>query len=108
LTNKGWYPLQHSAAIALLEVYPWRCFASVFHSDGSATCRPIPEALLPVVKLLLFVGVLGAATTMVAMEYFLFSFDHSSDMQKVFWLCVILFPLLAPLSTEECGACILF
>lgn len=36
-------------------------------------------------KLLLFVGVLGAATTMVAMEYFLFSFDNSSDMKKVFW-----------------------
>jgi hypothetical protein len=44
----------------------------------------IPEALLPVVKLLLFVGVLRAATTMVAMEYCLFSFDNSSDMKKVF------------------------
>jgi len=96
LTNNGWYPLQHSAAIALQEVYPWRCFASVFHSGGSASCRAIPEALLPVVKLLLFVGVLGAATTMVAMEYFLFSFDNSSDMKKVFWFCVILFPLLGP------------
>jgi hypothetical protein len=58
----------------------------------------IPEALLPVLKLLLFVGVLGAATTMVGMEYFLFSFDTSSDMKKVFWFCVMLFPLLgAPL-----------
>jgi hypothetical protein len=71
-------------------------FSSVFHSGGSAICRAIPEALLPVVKLLLFVGVLGAATTMVAMEYFLFSFDNSSDMKKVFWFCVILFPLLGP------------
>ena len=47
-------------------------------------------------KLLLFVGVLGAATTMVAMEYCLSSFDNSSDMKKVFWFCVILFPLLGP------------
>jgi hypothetical protein len=39
---------------------------------------PIPEALLPVVKLLLLAGVLGSATTTVAMEYFLFSFDDSS------------------------------
>jgi hypothetical protein len=46
--------------------------------------------------MLLFVGVLGAATTMAAMEYFLFSFDNSSDMKKVFWFCVILFPLLGP------------
>ena len=57
---------------------------------------PIPEALLPVVKLLLLAGVLGSATTMVAMEYFLFSFDDSSARKKVFWFCVILFPLLGP------------
>jgi predicted tellurium resistance membrane protein TerC len=55
----------------------------------------IPEAL-PVVKLLLFAGVLGAATTMIAMEYFLFGFDTSSAMKKVFWFCVMLFPLLGP------------
>ena len=30
------------------------------------------------------------------MEYFLFSFDNSSDTKKVFWFCVMLFPLLGP------------
>ena len=62
----------------------------------AAQLGPIPEALLPVVKLLLLAGVLGSATTMVAMEYFLFSFDDSSARKKVFWFCVILFPLLGP------------
>ena len=54
----------------------------------------IPEVLFPVVKLLLLAGVLGAATTMVAMEYFLFAFDKSSASKKVFWFCVMLFPPL--------------
>jgi len=56
----------------------------------------IPEALLPVVKPLLLAGVLGAAITMVAMEYFLFSFDDSPAMKKVFWFCVMLFAPLGP------------
>jgi hypothetical protein len=56
----------------------------------------IPEALLPVVKVLLLAGVLGAATTTVAMEYFLFGFDNSSALKKVFWFCVMLFPPLGP------------
>jgi hypothetical protein len=56
----------------------------------------IPEALLPVVKLLLLAGVLGAAITMIAMEYFLFGFDTSPAMKKLFWFCVMLFPPLGP------------
>ena len=56
----------------------------------------IPENALPVVRLLLLAGVLGAATTMVAMEYFLFGFDNSSALKKVFWFCVMLFPPLGP------------
>src|ERR1700682_5149532 len=67
----------------------------LFHGVA-AQVGPIPEALLPVVQLLLFAGVLGSATTMVAMEYLLFSFDDSSARKKVFWFCVILFPLLGP------------
>jgi hypothetical protein len=67
------------------------CFIAVAAQLGA-----IPEALLPVVKLLLLAGVLGAATTTVAMEYFLFSFDNSSATKKVFWFCVMLFPLLGP------------
>jgi len=71
-------------------------FFLVFFIVVAAQVGAIPEALRPVVKLLLLAGVLGAATTMVAMEYFLFSFDNSSAMKKVFWFCVLLFPLLGP------------
>ena len=56
----------------------------------------IPEALLPVVKPLLLAGVLGAAITIVAMEYFLFAFDDSSAWKKVLWFCVMIFPPLGP------------
>jgi uncharacterized membrane protein YuzA (DUF378 family) len=56
----------------------------------------IPNGLLPIVKFLLLAGVLGTATTMVAMEYFLFGFDSFSATKKVFWFCVMLFPPLGP------------
>jgi|KBSMisStandDraft_5_1062788.scaffolds.fasta_scaffold675662_1 hypothetical protein len=56
----------------------------------------IPEHLVPVVRALLLVGVVGAATTMVAMEYFLFGFDQSSGLKKLFWFGVLLFPPLGP------------
>ena len=56
----------------------------------------IPDTLVPVLKLPLLAGVLGAAITMVAMEYFLFGFDNSSAMKKVFWFCVMLLPPLGP------------
>ena len=45
----------------------------------------VPEALIPVFRLLFFAGIVGAAVTIVAMEYFLFGFDQSSAMKKVFW-----------------------
>ena len=56
----------------------------------------IPDTFVPVLKLPLFAGVLGAAITMVAMEYFLFGFDNSSAMKKLFWFCVMLLPPLGP------------
>jgi hypothetical protein len=56
----------------------------------------IPESLVPLVKLPVFAGVLGAAITMVAMEYFLIGFDSSSASKKVFWFCVTLLPPLGP------------
>jgi hypothetical protein len=56
----------------------------------------IPETLVPILKLALFAGVLGSAVTMVAMEYFLFGFDNSSALKRVFWFCVLLFPPLGP------------
>jgi hypothetical protein len=56
----------------------------------------IPNALLPILKPVLLAGVLGAATTMVVMEYFLFGFDDSSALKKMFWFCVMLLPPLGP------------
>jgi hypothetical protein len=56
----------------------------------------IPDALIPVLKTIILAGVLGCATTMVAMEYFLFGFDDSSAMKKVFWFCVMLLPPVGP------------
>ena len=81
---------------ALVEIVECSRPAAGFFIAVAAQVGPIPEALLPVVKLLLLAGVLGSATTMVAMEYLLFSFDDSSARKKVFWFCVILFPLLGP------------
>jgi uncharacterized membrane protein YuzA (DUF378 family) len=56
----------------------------------------VPQALVPILKLPLLAAVLGAAVTMVAMEYFLFGFDNSSALKRVFWFCVMLFPPLGP------------
>jgi hypothetical protein len=56
----------------------------------------IPVVLLPILKLLLLAGVLGAAITIVAMEYFLFGFDKSSAGKKVLWFCVTLLPMVGP------------
>lgn len=56
----------------------------------------IPDTLVPMLKLPLLAGVLGTAITMVAMEYFLFGFDNSSAMKKMFWFCVMLLPPLGP------------
>jgi len=56
----------------------------------------IPPNLVPIVKVPLFAGVLGAAITTVGMEYFFFGFDNSSAMKKLFWFCVMLLPPLGP------------
>jgi hypothetical protein len=52
--------------------------------------------LAPLARLFLLIGVLGAAVTITAMEYFLFGFDRSSAWKKTFWFCVMMFPLLGP------------
>lgn len=56
----------------------------------------VPDTFLPFIRLFLLVGVVAAATTMVAMEYFLFGFDTSSAIKKVFWFCVMMFLPLGP------------
>ncbi len=58
----------------------------------------IPSAIAPLVRLLLFAGVLGAAITLVGMEFFLFRFDDSHPLKQVLWFLLMLLPLLgAPL-----------
>ena len=58
----------------------------------------IPSAIAPLVRLLLFAGVLGAAITLVGMEFFLFRSDDSHPLKQVLWFLLMLLPLLgAPL-----------
>ena len=56
----------------------------------------VAEGAAPVVRAMMLVGILGAAITIVAMEYFWFGFDKSSAIKKVLWFCVLLFPPLGP------------
>ena len=63
----------------------------VYLSIGS-----VSEGAAPVVRAMMLAGILGAAITIVAMEYFWFGFDKSSALKKVFWFCVMLFPPLGP------------
>jgi len=56
----------------------------------------VPNVNVPLLKLALFAGVLGTATTLVAMEYFWFDFDNSSGVKKVLWFCLLLLPPVGP------------
>ena len=56
--------------------------------------RSVPDVIAPFAQPLLLVCVLGAASTIVGMEFFLFRFDNSPPLKQVFWFCVMLFPLL--------------
>jgi hypothetical protein len=54
--------------------------------------------LLLVVRRIVFAGIVGTATTTIAMEYFFFGFDDSSGWKKTFWFMVMLLPTIgAPL-----------
>ncbi len=58
----------------------------------------IPPTIAPLVRLLLFAGVLGAGITFVGMEFFLFRFDDSHPLKQIAWFLVMLFPLLGAAS----------
>jgi hypothetical protein len=60
--------------------------------QGSSMLAP----LRPILRPLLFVGVLGMALTGLGMEYFLFRFDESHALKQVFWFCVMLFAPVGP------------
>jgi hypothetical protein len=61
-----------------------------------ALSEGIPPQVQPMVRPLVFVGVLGAGTTFVGMEYFLFRFDDSHPLKQILWFVVMLIPLLGP------------
>lgn len=71
-------------------------FLVVFLSIQLQIASKISTVLIPAIKLLLLAGILGAATTTVAMEYFLFGFDTSSAWKKLLWFCVMIVPPLGP------------
>jgi hypothetical protein len=50
----------------------------------------------PILRQILFVGVVGMAVTMVGMEVFLFRFDDSPAWKQMFWFCAMLFVPLGP------------
>ena len=56
----------------------------------------IPQSFAPLFKLFVFAGALGAATTWVAMEYFLFGYDGSPALKKAFWFAAMCLPPLGP------------
>jgi hypothetical protein len=92
--NKEW--MLSSTAQRIYRVAASLSLALFFMLVALRSVPEIPNALLPVVKPLLLAGVLGTATTMVAMEYFLFGFDSSSASKKALWFCVMAFPPLGP------------
>lgn len=76
-----------SAALSVVLFFAWW---AILFAGG------IPSTIAPAVRLLVLVGVLGAGTTLVGMEFFLFRFDDSHPLKQVVWFLVILFPLLGP------------
>jgi hypothetical protein len=92
--NRGW--IVSRAARRVYRVAASLSLALFFVLLEVRLTEAIPGALVPVLKTIILAGVLGCATTMVAMEYFLFGFDDSSAMKKVFWFCVMLLPPLGP------------
>ncbi len=50
--------------------------------------------LLLMVRRIVLAGIVGAATTTIAMEYFIFGFDDSSAWKKTFWFIAMLLPAI--------------
>jgi hypothetical protein len=50
----------------------------------------------PLLKQLLFLGVVATALIIVGMEFFLFRFDDSRWWKQIFWFCVMLVPPVGP------------
>jgi hypothetical protein len=97
--NKEWMlsvtarRVYRAAAILSLTLVPtltWFIYLENY-PDTSST-------LLLVVRRIVLAGILGTATTTIAMEYFIFGFDDSSGWKKTFWFTLIFLPAIgAPL-----------
>jgi len=72
-----------AAAVISLMVYP--VLAALIYNGP-----------LPILKQLLFGGVLATALNGVAMEFFLFRFDESQAWKQVFWFCTLIFIPIGP------------
>jgi hypothetical protein len=57
--------------------------------EGEALARN--KLMVEVTRLALLLGVFGAATTWVAMEYYFFTFDLCGAWAKMFWFLVMCF-----------------
>ena len=60
------------------------------------TAERLPSFMETVYRPLLFIGVLGTTTTVVAMEYFLFGFDPNPAWKKTLWFFVLCLPPIGP------------
>ena len=56
----------------------------------------LPSALRPLLRLLVFFGILGTALTLVGMEYFLLRLDTSPALKQAFWFCALFFVPIGP------------
>jgi len=56
----------------------------------------IPKALLALVKLAFVASLLATAVTLIAMEYFFFSFYEASTPKMIFWFLVLGLLVIGP------------
>jgi len=56
----------------------------------------LPSPIRPLLRLLVFFGILGTALTLVGMEYFLLRLDDSRALQQVFWFCALFLVPIGP------------
>jgi hypothetical protein len=82
-----------SATFTLLLLVTLLSLGAIYSQDTSGY---IPGGILPLLRLVILLGVVGTAITFVGMEYFLFTFDSSSALTKTFWFCAMLVPMLGP------------
>jgi hypothetical protein len=97
--NKEWMlsatarRIYRAAAILSLTLIPSMTWLLILQVE-SGTSSPWFLA----VRRLVLAGILGTATTSIAMEYFIFGFDDSSTWKKTLWFFITLVPAFgAPL-----------